>query len=178
MTIRRVTVFGSSRVRPGSAAYETAHAVGTCIARHGCELVNGGYGGTMEAAARGAREAGGEVVGITVRTFDYAPPNPFLSRRIETADLFERLARLVDLGDLYVVMPGGTGTLLEFSLVWELQNKGISPKPILADSIWACLLTAFPQGERPVADGPSAGPIFTRDLPGELERLLCRLGEA
>ena len=116
------------------------------------------------------------MVGITVRNFDYAPPNQFLSRRIETADLFDRLARLVGLGDLYVVLPGGTGTLLEFSLVWELQNKGISPKPILADSMWACLLTAFPPGERPTTDGPAAGPIFTRDLPGELERLFCRLG--
>jgi len=178
MAIRRVTVFGSSRVWSGSAAYATAHAVGACVARHGCELVNGGYSGTMEAAARGAREAGGEVVGVTVRTFDCATPNQFLSRRIETADLFERLARLVELGDLYVVLPGGTGTLLEFSLVWELLNKGISPKPILVDDTWACLLTAFPPGDRPTTDGPDEGPIFTRDLPGELERLLCRLGES
>ncbi len=177
MAIRRVTVFGSSRVRPGSTEYETALAVGACVARHGCELVNGGYGGTMEAAARGAREAGGTVIGVTVRSFAAVPPNAFLSRRIEAGDLFERLAHLVELGDLYVVLPGGTGTLLELSLVWELLTKSISPKPILADGIWARLLAAFPPGDRPVGEGPPAGPIFSGDLPGDLAQLLNRWRE-
>jgi hypothetical protein len=177
MAIRRVTVFGSSQVLPGSPEYETARAVGTCVARHGCELVNGGYTGTMEASARGAREAGGSVVGVTVRTFAYAPPNAYLSRRIETADLYERLARLTELGDLFVVLPGGTGTLLELSLVWEMLRKGIACKPILADAAWKRIEAALQPGERPSAGGgPDRGPdgpVFSRDVPGDLERILA-----
>ncbi len=60
-----ITAFGSSRPQPGSQAYETAQALGAALAKSGFVVANGGYGGTMEATARGAREAGGTTIGVT-----------------------------------------------------------------------------------------------------------------
>ncbi len=182
MRLRRVTVFGSSQAHPGSNEYETARAIGWSVGRYGLELVNGGYTGTMEASAKGAREAGGRVIGVTVRTFTYALPNPHLTREIRAANLFARLARLIALGDLYVVLPGSTGTLVELSLVWEFLNKGDSAKPIFADAAWQAIGKLLPpesERGRYVRSDDTGTPwrmnrlLFCEDLPGTLERFLA-----
>lgn len=183
MTLRRVTVFGSSSPLPGTLEYARAYQVGQIVARHGLELVNGGYSGTMEAAARGAREAGGKAIGVTVRTFTYAPPNAWLTRVIEAPDLFCRLSVLMALGDLYVVLPGSTGTLVELSLAWEYFNKGLARKSVLADRVWQAvqgslspetrLGVAWPAGgEAPAVPGL----FFCEDLPSALDRFLAGSG--
>jgi uncharacterized protein (TIGR00730 family) len=118
-----VTVFGSSFAPPGSALHDTAYALGGEIARSGWILCNGGYGGTMEAAARGAVEAGGHTIGVTLRGMRRGAPNPFIRQEVPTFDLFHRLNTLLRLGRAYVVLPGGTGTLLELAAVWEAMNK-------------------------------------------------------
>jgi len=177
MPRRRVTVFGSSRPVEGSPRYEQAYRIGRIVAQHHWDLVNGGYSGTMEASARGAREAGGEVTGITVQTFTYARPNPFLTREIRAATLFERLEMLIRQGDLFVVLPGGTGTLVEFGLVWEFCHKSASEKPILADHFWAPVSQLLAHEVPPVhlsgtGSTPIHNPLFStdlvRDLPGFL----------
>jgi uncharacterized protein (TIGR00725 family) len=180
VALHRVTVFGSSAPRPGSPAYEQAYRIGGIVARHGLELVNGGYSGTMEASARGAREAGGQVAGVTVRTFAYSAPNTWLTRIIETPDLFRRLATLLELGDLYVVLPGSTGTLVELSLAWEFLNKGLSERSILVDPVWRPVGQALAPEARPgrqwaVGAPPpqDSGLFFCEDLPGALERFLA-----
>jgi predicted Rossmann-fold nucleotide-binding protein len=87
----------------------------------------------MLAASKGAREAGGEVIGVTCSAFKAGSANKFLCREIVTTSLNERLDTLISLGSAYVVLPGGTGTLLELALVWELKNKGFltGDKPII-----------------------------------------------
>jgi uncharacterized protein (TIGR00730 family) len=118
-----VTVFGSSKPPPLSPEYETAHQLGYAIASAGWILCNGGYGGTMEAAAKGAVEAGGHTIGVTCRAFGRSGPNPYIQQEIQTFYLLVRLDTLVRLGKAYMLLPGGTGTLLELALVWELLSK-------------------------------------------------------
>ena len=121
--MRVVTVFGSSAPREGSVAYEEARQLGLLLAQQGFAVANGGYGGLMEATARGAREAGGQTFGVTCRIWP-ARPNCWIEREIPTDSYLERLQALAERGDAYIVLPGGTGTLAELSVVWEMMNKG------------------------------------------------------
>jgi uncharacterized protein (TIGR00730 family) len=121
-----VTVFGGSEAAAETALYSQAHELGAAIARAGWTLCNGGYGGTMEAAARGAFEAGGHTIGVTCAVFrGRSGANPYIRQEVPTFDLFTRLDTLIRLGRAYVVLPGGSGTLLELAAVWELLNKGL-----------------------------------------------------
>ena len=101
------------------------------IALAGMTACNGGYGGTMEASAKGASENGGATIGVTVSSWS-RKPNAWVQREVQTSSLFERLMKLVELGNAYLVLPGGSGTLLELACVLELVNKGIiDRKPIM-----------------------------------------------
>ena len=123
MDERIIAVFGTGRAKAGDSTFELAYSVGAELARAGFTIANGGYGGTMLAAAKGAAEAGGEVIGVTCSAFG-GKANEYVSREIVTQSLDERLDTLIRLGGAYIVLPGGTGTLLELAKVWELKNKG------------------------------------------------------
>lgn len=150
-----ITVFGSSRPEPGSEAYETARRLGELLARAGFSVATGGYGGTMEAVSRGAREArlpdgqaGGHVIGVTAEVFRSAA-NAWVTEEIRVKTWQERLFKLVELGAGYVVLPGGTGTLVELAVVWEWLNKGflrVKPLVILGD-FWLPVVNAIPAPE-------------------------------
>jgi uncharacterized protein (TIGR00730 family) len=163
-----VSVFGTGRVRQGEPAYVLAEQVGRVLARAGFAIANGGYLGTMQAAAKGAAAVGGTVIGVTCSAFKNSVANEYVTREIVTASLEERLNALIELGQGYVVLPGGTGTLLELAMVWELKNKGFldRAKPIvLAGGFWRPLVdlvakddpactrqVAVAEGPEPVAD--------------------------
>jgi uncharacterized protein (TIGR00730 family) len=119
-----VSVFGTGRAKAGEPAYVLGEQVGRALAEAGFTIANGGYGGTMQAAAKGAASVGGRVIGVTCSAFKNSVANEFVTREIVTGSLEERLRTLVELGRGYVVLPGGTGTLLELATVWELKNKG------------------------------------------------------
>ncbi len=141
--IKVVSVFGTSRAKPGDKNFATAEELGRCLAEAGFAIANGGYGGTMLAVSKGAKEAGGEVIGVTCSAFKRGSGNKYLSREILTASLNERLDTLVSIGSAYVLLPGGTGTLLELATVWELKNKGFlsGEKPIiLLGEYWQALV--------------------------------------
>jgi hypothetical protein len=127
-----VSVFGTGRAREGEAACVLAERVGRPLAPPGVTVAHGGYCGTMRAGAKGAAEAGGTVVGVTCSAFS-GKANEYLTREVRTDSLEERLQNLIKAGDAYVVLPGGTGTLLELAAVWELKNKGFldGAKPII-----------------------------------------------
>lgn len=128
---RIITIFGSNQPTPGTSDYTVAYELGKRLAECGFTICNGGYGGTMEAAARGAAEAGGMTIGVVVQRFS-PHANPWIKKTIVTNSLFERLETLLNLGAGYVVLKGGTGTLVELALSWEYVNKGLSPpKPIV-----------------------------------------------
>jgi len=133
MSEKIITIFGTSRARPGDSIYKLAYESGMLLAKAGFTIANGGYGGTMLAAAEGAAEAGGEVIGVTCSAFKSSRANEYVTREIATNSLDERLDTLVKLGEAYIVLPGGTGTLLELAKVWELKNKGFlnADKPII-----------------------------------------------
>ncbi len=162
MSEKIITIFGTGRAKPGDSVYELAYETGKILAQAGFTIANGGYGGTMLAAARAAAEAGGEIIGVTCSAFK-GKPNEYISREIVADSLDERLDTLIKLGQGYVVLPGGTGTLLELAKVWELKNKGFleADKPIiLVGGFWKPLVdliaTDDPDSSRYIkqADGP------------------------
>ena len=126
-----ITIFGSSRPIEGDEEYELACEVGRQMALSGFTVCNGGFGGIMEASARGAKEAGGKTIGVTFNIKSRSP-NSWIDEHIHVPALIDRMMKLVELGDAYVVLKGGTGTLLELAAVWEYINKGLIPeKPIV-----------------------------------------------
>jgi len=134
--MKTVTIFGSSLPGEGSAAYAQARRLGRLLAESGFAICNGGYGGLMEASARGAREAGGHTIGVTCELWR-SRVNPWIVEEIRTSSFLQRLMTLIERGDAYIVLPGGTGTLAELALVWEMMNKSAlaetvgGPKPLL-----------------------------------------------
>lgn len=163
MKDRTITIFGTANAKSSEPAYELAYETGKLLARAGFTIANGGYGGTMLAAAKGAAEVGGETIGVTCSAFEGSKANEYISREIVAKSLDERLDTLIKLGQAYVVLPGGTGTLLEMAKVWELKNKGFikANKPIiLVGGFWKPLVDLI-AGEDPEsgkyvrqADGP------------------------
>ncbi len=146
----RVTVFGSSRLTEAEPGYEEARRLGRLLAQAGYAVCSGGYAGAMAAVSRGAVEAGGTVIGITVdRWASRLRANPWLTQEIGTPDLFERLRRLME-ADAYVALPGGPGTLGEVSLAWNLfQTESIATRPlVLVGSQWRTLVRCMEAGLR------------------------------
>lgn len=125
-----IAVFGSSQPVTGDAAYEDARRVGRALASAGWTVLTGGYGGVMEGASRGAKEAGGATIGITTAFFDRDRPgaNSFVDREIKVPTYAERLLALIDMADGYVAMPGGSGTLSEVFVALELVRNGSLPR--------------------------------------------------
>jgi uncharacterized protein (TIGR00730 family) len=130
---RKIAVFGTSKADESESVFQFAHELGRQLASAGFAIVNGGYGGTMRASAQGAALAGGCVYGVTCKAFRRSKANDYVTKEISTDALDMRLMKLVELGDGYVVLPGGTGTLLELAYVWEHKNKGFETagKPIV-----------------------------------------------
>ncbi len=156
-----ITVFGSSRPIAGDNDYETGRSLGRSLAERGFTICTGGYGGVMEAASRGAKEAGGHTLAVTARFFR-AQANRYIDEEVTVETWQDRLFELIRIGHGYVACRGGTGTLVELSVVWEMLNKGVmesKPLVVLGD-FWLPIVdrirlversTASPWGE---ADGP------------------------
>jgi uncharacterized protein (TIGR00725 family) len=136
-----VTVFGSSRPREGEADYEEARALGRVLAENGFAVCSGGYGGVMAGVSRGAKQAGGKTYGVTTEFFS-AKANPWIDVEIRVATWQERLFELIRLADGFVACKGGTGTLVELAVVWEMLNKSVIPaKPFAAlGNFWQPIL--------------------------------------
>jgi uncharacterized protein (TIGR00730 family) len=124
-----VTVFGSSLPGEASQTYAEARLLGKLLAEAGFAVCNGGYRGLMEASARGAREAGGHTIGVTCEIWT-SKANPWIVEDVRTNSFPERIMTLIERGDAYVVLPGGTGTLAELALVWEMMNKASLSKTV------------------------------------------------
>lgn len=124
-----ITVFGSGTAKENSPQFRVAYETGFALAKAGFRVANGGYGGSMLASARGAKEAGGSTIGITTDDFPNSVKNQFIDREIRMLTWFERLQKLIELGYGFVVLDGGMGTLTELAVVWEMGNKGFHEKP-------------------------------------------------
>jgi uncharacterized protein (TIGR00725 family) len=136
-----VTVFGSSRPKESDPDYAEARALGRALAENGFAVCSGGYAGVMEAISRGAKEAGGKTYGVTADFFK-AKTNPWIDVEVRTKTWQERLFELIRLADGFVACKGGTGTLVELAVVWEMLNKSVitaKPFAVLGD-FWAPVL--------------------------------------
>jgi uncharacterized protein (TIGR00730 family) len=128
---RLASVFGSSRLGEGEAEYEQARELGRRLVLAGWTPCTGGYQGTMEAVCRGAAEAGGRPVGVTVAAWDWLSPNRWVAERREAADLYERLRALIAV-DAMIAVGGGVGTLAEVALAWNLgQRRPEDRRPLI-----------------------------------------------
>jgi uncharacterized protein (TIGR00725 family) len=136
-----VTVFGSSRPRAGEPDYEDARRLGSELARRGFQVCSGGYAGVMEAVSRGAKEAGGRTIAIT-STFFRTQTNSWVDEEHAASTWQERLFELIRFGDGFVACKGGTGTLVELAVVWEMLNKRVmAGKPFVAlGDFWAPII--------------------------------------
>jgi uncharacterized protein (TIGR00730 family) len=120
----RVSVFGGSQPREGDAAYAEAMELGRLLAERGHIVLTGGYIGTMEAVSRGAREAGGHVIGVTCADIERWRPigaNPWVIEELRKETLMERMHDLIHESDAALALPGGIGTLAEIALMWNLM---------------------------------------------------------
>lgn len=127
-----ITVFGSARFAEGNPHYRTAREVGERIARRGFTVMTGGGPGIMEAANRGAYEAGGYSVGCNIELPHEQEPNRYLHKFVEFRYFFVRKVMLVKYSYAFVVLPGGFGTLDEvFETLTLIQTEKIEDFPII-----------------------------------------------
>ncbi len=143
-----VSVFGGSAPKPDSAAYEEARALGALLAQNGWTVATGGYTGVMEAASRGACDAGGHVIGVTctlIENWRGLRANEWVREEKRFDTLRERLNYLVEFCDAAIALPGGIGTLSEVALTWSLLQTGeLKAKPlILLGEVWHATVSAF-----------------------------------
>jgi uncharacterized protein (TIGR00730 family) len=121
---KTVTVFGSSRPHEGDSYYDEARQLGVALAANGFVVCTGGYGGVMEAVSRGAKEGGGRTLAVIAKFFR-SRANKWVDEVIRVDTWRERLFELIRRGNGYVICRGGTGTLVELAVVWEMINKGV-----------------------------------------------------
>ena len=138
-----VSIFGSARTPPEDPQYEKAAAIAARFVENGFGVITGGGGGIMEAANKGASEAGGTSVGLNIRLPFEQKPNPFATVQLEFNYFFIRKVMFIKYAAAYVVMPGGFGTLDElFEVMTLVQTQRIRPFPIIlaGSDYWAGLL--------------------------------------
>jgi uncharacterized protein (TIGR00730 family) len=138
-----VTVFGSARAQAGSLYYEAAREVGAGIARRGFAVITGGGPGIMEAANRGASEAGGLSIGCNIELPHEQSPNPYANLSIDFRYFFVRKTMFVKYSEAFVVFPGGFGTMDElFEALTLIQTGKVKRFPVVlyGSDYWSGLL--------------------------------------
>jgi len=174
---RIVTVFGSSRPGEGDADYAEARELGRRLAERGFAVCSGGYGGTMEAASRGAKEAAGKTYGVTAEFFA-RKVNEWVDVEVRKRTWDERLFELIQRADGFVACKGGTGTLVELAVVWEMLNKSVmarKPFAVLGD-FWQPILERVRQVEQRL--GASSGSRVWGEANGNLVHIVNTPEEA
>ena len=129
---RAVSVFGSARTREGHPTYDLARRAGRTLGEAGFTVITGGGPGAMEAANRGAREAGARSIGLTIDLPRVEPANPYLDLEIDFHYFFARKVMFVRYSSAFVVLPGGYGTLDEtFEALTLIQTGKIRHFPVV-----------------------------------------------
>lgn len=132
----RVTIFGSARTQPGHWVYKEVKRMAEALAAMGCDIVTGGGPGLMQAANEGAEDAKAPErvhnIGIRVQLPFEQEVNPFVAEAFEHQTFFTRLQHFVLLSDAYIVAPGGIGTVLESTMIWQLlQVRHLHDTPLI-----------------------------------------------
>jgi uncharacterized protein (TIGR00730 family) len=138
-----ITFFGSARCRKSDELYENTYSLAKLLAKNGFNIITGGGPGVMEAANKGAKEAGVKSVGINIELPFEQKVNVYSTTRLSVKYFFVRKVLFLKYAMAYVVMPGGFGTLDEFTEALTLiQTKKMRPFPIVlvGSSFWAGLI--------------------------------------
>ncbi len=143
-----ITIFGGANPQPGSPAYQEAYELGKLLAQSGNTVLTGGYIGTMEAASKGASEAGGHVIGVTCEEIERWRPvkaNAWVMEEWRKGTLIERLEAIITGCEAAIALPGGPGTLTEIALTWNLMIiHAIPAKPlVLIGGGWRLVFDRF-----------------------------------
>jgi uncharacterized protein (TIGR00725 family) len=172
-----ITVFGSSRPEEGHADYAESFELGRALTAAGFAVCTGGYGGVMEGVSRGASESGGRVIAVT-SSFFKSRTNRWVAEETRMDTWQERLFELVRLGDGYVACKGGTGTLVELAVVWEMLNKrAMEHRPfVVLGDFWEPIVSRVREVERGPASrwGESSDPLVHQaPTPAEAAQFLA-----
>jgi len=138
-----VSFFGSARIKPTDSIYKKTEKLARLFVEHDFAVITGGGGGVMEAANKGAAEAGGISVGLNIVLPHEQAPNPFANIKIEFKYFFIRKVMFVKYATAYIILPGGFGTLDElFEAVTLIQTRRILPFPLIlvGSDYWAGLI--------------------------------------
>ncbi len=127
-----VTIFGSARSHPNSSTYRTTEVIARLLVENGFNVVSGGGQGVMEAANKGAANAGGKSVGLHIHLPNEQKPNKYANIKLNFKYFFIRKVMFVKYAVAYIIMPGGFGTLDElFEAITLIQTKRIKSFPVI-----------------------------------------------
>ena len=127
-----VSIFGSTRVKPGDEVYQKAEQIGKLLAENGFAVITGGGPGVMEAANKGAFSAGGKSIGLNIELPLEQKPNPYTNITLNFRYFFVRKVMFVKYAVAYIILPGGFGTLDELlESMTLIQTKKIRPFPVI-----------------------------------------------
>lgn len=127
-----VSIFGSTRVKPGDEVYKKAEQIGRLLAENGFGVITGGGPGVMEAANKGAASAGGNSIGLNIEIPLEQKPNSYANITLHFRYFFVRKVMFVKYAVAYIILPGGFGTMDElFESVTLIQTQKIRPFPVI-----------------------------------------------
>jgi uncharacterized protein (TIGR00730 family) len=138
-----VSFFGSARIKPSDPIYKKTEEIARLFVENNFAIITGGGGGVMEAANKGATEAGGTSVGLNIILPFEQKPNSFANVKLEFKYFFIRKVMFVKYAAAYIILPGGFGTLDElFEAVTLVQTHRIKPFPLIlvGSDYWAGLI--------------------------------------
>jgi uncharacterized protein (TIGR00730 family) len=177
-----VSIFGSARVKEDHPWYELTRETAACLSGHGYAVITGGGPGLMEAANRGAKEAGGESIGLNIELPHEQHPNPYLTRSLDFHYFFARKLMFVRYARAFVIMPGGFGTMDElFEALTLIQTERIHHFPVIlvGSAFWDPLLEWIDLG---LEDNGLISPgdkelLVVADDPGQVCKHVIRASE-
>jgi uncharacterized protein (TIGR00730 family) len=127
-----VSIFGSTRIKPGDAVYQKAEQIGKLLAGNGFAVITGGGPGVMEAANKGAFSVGGKSIGLNIELPLEQKPNPYTNITLNFRYFFVRKVMFVKYAVAYIILPGGFGTMDELlESITLIQTQKIKPFPVI-----------------------------------------------
>lgn len=119
----KIVVFGDGSLKNESHDYISAFDFSKKLAEKGFDIVSGGYAGIMEAVSKGTEGTDANCIGVTTDYYKDKIPNKYIKEEIRMSSYMDRTNKLIEIGDIFVVFPGGTGTLLELAALWALKER-------------------------------------------------------